>query len=208
MSGRASHHKKDRRDLPNRRLDQTPSRNNKYAPEVSSRLQHSWVPSSNASTRSASPYDNFGNGNTPYSEASTNARLAQSNRAQNHLHLRGYESPNSSPAGPSRPHTPIHLRSSHPGFNPHAVEFSPSPPRSAYAQLAPYDNSPEAQRANRLRHINQIEDFRDREEAMNDFIFDQATPCTREDLAREKEELELQRRKEQFEKYRKSKRDE
>jgi hypothetical protein len=88
------------------------------------------------------------------------------------------------------------------------MEFSPSPPQAAYAQLAPYDNSPEAQRANRLRYINQIEDYRDREEAMNDFIFDQATPCTREDLAREKEELELQRRKEQFEKYRKSKREE
>ncbi|CAJ0538893.1 Ff.00g067800.m01.CDS01 [Fusarium sp. VM40] len=207
MSGRASHHKKDRRDLPDRRLPQTPSRNS-YVPEVSSRLQQSWVPSSNTSNRSASPYDSFGNEYTPNSQTSTNSRPGQSTRAQGHLHLRGYESPNSSPAGPSQPHTPLHLRGSHPGFNPQAVEFSPSPPRSAYAQPASYDNSPEAQRANRLSHINQMEDFRDREEAMNDFIFDQATPCTREDLAREKEELELQRRKEQFEKYRKSKRDE
>jgi hypothetical protein len=38
---------------------------------------------------------------------------------------------------------------------------------------------------------------------MNDFIFDQATTWTPEDLAREKEELELKRREEMFAKFRK-----
>ncbi|SPJ70612.1 uncharacterized protein FTOL_00340 [Fusarium torulosum] len=202
MSGRVSDLKKDRRDLPDRRLPQTS--HNSYAPEVSSRLQQSWVPSSNTSNRSASPSDNFGNEKTANGEASTDSQLAQPTRTQDRLHLRGHDSPNSSPPDQSQPHTPRRHRASLSGFNPEAVEFSPSPPQAAYAQLVPHDNFPEAQRANRLRYINQIEDDRDREEAMNDFIFDQATPWTHEDLAREKEELELKRREELFGKFRKS----
>jgi hypothetical protein len=202
MSGHVSNLKKGRHDLPDRRLPQTPSHNN-YVPEVSSRLQQSWVPSSNTSNRSASPSD-FGNENTANGEASTDSQLAQKTRTQDRLRLRGHDSPNSSPPDQSQPHTPRRHRASISGFNPEAVEFSPSPPQAAYAQLVPHDNSPEAQRANRLRYINQIEDDRDREEAIKDFIFDQVTPWTSEDLAREKEELELKRREELFGKFRKS----
>ncbi|KAM0187217.1 hypothetical protein ACHAPA_006337 [Fusarium lateritium] len=200
MSRRTSDHKNDRRDLPDRRHPQTPSRNN-YAPEVSSRLQQSWVPSSNTSIRSSSPSD-FGNESTANHETSTDSQPA---RTHDRLHLRGHVSPNSSPADQSQPRTPRRQRTSVSGFNPQAAEFSPSPPQPTYAQLVPLEGSAEAQHADRLRYINQIEDDLDREEAMSDFIWDQATNWTPEALAREKEELELKKREEFFGQFRKSK---
>lgn len=125
------------------------------------------------------------------------------------LHLRGLSDATTPP--PTRPGSSSSSRTPIPrSFNPEASEFSPtvsvnSTPRSAYA--SPTDaNGVEssvqrylaAQRENRLRQINQIEDERDREEAMNDFIWNQHTEWSAEDLAKEKEEKELQERREKF----------
>jgi hypothetical protein len=88
------------------------------------------------------------------------------------------------------------------GFNPAAAPFTPaastSTPDSTPANPRSVEESPEEKRAARLREIRSIEDERDREEAMNDFIWDQHVEWTAEDLAEEKKEMELEERRQKF----------
>ncbi|KAM0352338.1 hypothetical protein ACHAPU_002003 [Fusarium lateritium] len=265
-------------DLPGRRL-LTISLRTSHVPEVSSRLQKSWVPSSTATIRSSPPSDNGNNGTTNY-DAVTDYHLALAqqmrlsdilvqperpphgsmrlsdgsvfpeappgfeethrgssslynptiedilslsesssestedtsspNVTPNRLHLRGHDSPTSSSVGRSQPSTPSARYALASAFNPEATEFSPSPsamssPLHTHAQpFHGYDDFVQAERANKLRSVNKIEDDRDREEAMNDFIFDQATPWTPKDEAWDKEEKELNRRQKRFGRYRKT----
>ncbi|KAL6922304.1 hypothetical protein FSST1_006330 [Fusarium sambucinum] len=90
-------------------------------------------------------------------------------------------------------------------FNPEAAPFTPTAPTafvntpdSSPADPQSVEKSPEDKRAQRLREINAIEDERDREDAMNDFIWEQHTEWSAEDLAKEKEEKELEERRQKF----------
>ncbi|RGP70138.1 hypothetical protein FSPOR_4250 [Fusarium sporotrichioides] len=94
------------------------------------------------------------------------------------------------------PGTPTTPRS----FNPEAAAFTPADPSSVESSAK---KSIEEQRAERLRQINLIEDFLDREEAMNDFIWEQHTEWSAEDLAKEKEEKELEERRQKYGRYHK-----
>ncbi|KAG8677590.1 hypothetical protein FPOAC2_03724 [Fusarium poae] len=104
---------------------------------------------------------------------------------------------------PSRStHTPPTPRNSN--FNPEAAPFTPTvsafvnTPDSSPADPQSVEKSLKEKRAERLRQINAIEDSRDREDAMNDFIWEQHTEWSAEDLAREKEEKELEERRQKF----------
>ncbi|KAM0397767.1 hypothetical protein ACHAQC_003428 [Fusarium culmorum] len=87
-------------------------------------------------------------------------------------------------------------------FNPHAETFTPTTSSSSTdpssADSSAKKLSIRYQREERLRQINLIEDERDREDAMNDFIWDQHTNWTAEELEKEKEELELEERRRRF----------
>ncbi|CEF75905.1 hypothetical protein FGSG_13767 [Fusarium graminearum PH-1] len=87
-------------------------------------------------------------------------------------------------------------------FNPQADPFTPTTSSSSTdpssAGSSAKKPSVQDQREERLRQINLIEDERDREDAMNDFIWDQHTDWTAEELEREKEELELEERRRRF----------
>jgi hypothetical protein len=140
-----------------------------------------------------------------------------SSATSQNLYLRGMSDPKTpSPVSPGSSNTPIPR--SVPSFNPEAAEFSPTvssvnTPRSAFSSPADPNSVEssvqkyrEAQREDRLRQINMIEDDLDREEAMNDFIWDQHTEWSSEDLAKEKEEKELEERREKYGHHRKDSR--
>ncbi|KAF4991009.1 hypothetical protein FGRMN_8130 [Fusarium graminum] len=252
--------KNGRSDLPSHRLPGTSLRTS-HVPEVSSRLQQSWVPCSTASARSYLSFDNarqmclgdipvrpgrplhgsirlsdgsvFPESPPGFAEAHRGTRSlynptienilslsdsssesAEDNSSPsvtpNRLHLRGHDSPTSPPVGRSQPSTPPARNALVSIFNPEATEFSPCPsavssPRGSHAQpVHGCDTFVQAERANKLRSVNKIEDDRDREEAMNDFIFDQATPWIPEDEVWEKERRKLNRHHERLGRHRKT----
>ncbi|KAM0415352.1 hypothetical protein ACHAPD_006548 [Fusarium lateritium] len=110
------------------------------------------------------------------------------------LHLRGM-------SGFDQEETPSGSSS----FNPEAAPFTPTAPTafvntpdSSPADPQSIEKSPEERRAQRLREIKSIEDERDRENAMNDFIWEMHTEWSAKDLAKEKEEKELEERRQKF----------
>ncbi|KAF5663739.1 hypothetical protein FHETE_7444 [Fusarium heterosporum] len=260
MPHRIPDFKSDRDNLSSHHLPGTSLRTS-HVPEVSSRLQQSWVPRSTASARSSPPLDNaqqmclgdtlvrpgrpphgsirlfdgsvfpeappgFAEGHRGTSSmynptiedilllSESSSESTEDNPSPsvtpNHLHLRGHDSPTSPPVSRSQPSTPPARNTLASIFNPKATEFSPCPssvssPRKPHAQpVHGCDTFVQSERANKFRSVIEIEDDRDREEAMNDFIFDQATPWALEDEAREKEKRELNRRQERLGHHRKT----
>lgn len=126
------------------------------------------------------------------------------------LHLRGMSNRSDeadqdrgdgkSPRGKSsgNPSTP-YRRST---FNPQAEPFTPTASSSSTepssADSSAKKPSTQDQREEQLRQINLIEDERDREHAMNDFLWDQSTDWTGEQLEEEKKKLDLEERKQRL----------
>ncbi|KAF0635880.1 hypothetical protein FPSE5266_09772 [Fusarium pseudograminearum] len=125
------------------------------------------------------------------------------------LHLRGMSnrsdetdqdrSDGKSPRGKSsgNPNTP-NRRST---FNPQAEPFTPTTtsPSTDPSSADSSAKKPSVQdQREQLRQINLIEDERDRVDAVGDFIWDQSTRWTAEELKKEEEELKMEERRQRL----------
>ncbi|KAF4452437.1 hypothetical protein F53441_4717 [Fusarium austroafricanum] len=110
------------------------------------------------------------------------------------------------PSGPAQSHTPQR----HPGeLSPIAATFTPSPLINSQSDSAAHAQTlvdeaivnealEKGRRASRHAEIMAMEDPRDQEDALNDWFNNQARPVSDEQLAREKEEKELEERRRLF----------
>ncbi|CEI67454.1 unnamed protein product [Fusarium venenatum] len=132
-------------------------------------------------------------------------RIEKLQGGRNPIHLRGNDPKLDTTTTPPRRVCTCVTPSGSSSFNPEAAPFTPTAPTafvntpdSSPADPQSIEKSPEERRAQRLREIKSIEDERDRENAMNDFIWEMHTEWSAKDLAKEKEEKELEERRQKF----------